>query len=56
MTECTAGELELVLVPLYEYAISLPASEAFRQADLRKNRSEALSEVERPKAPAEITE
>ncbi len=56
LTECTAGELELVLVPLYEYTISLPASEAFRQADLRKNRSEALSEVERPKAPAEITE
>jgi len=55
LTECAASELNLVLVPLYEYTISLPTSEAFRQADLRTNRSEALSEVERPSEPGEKT-
>ena len=48
LVECGGQNLQATLVPLYEYTLSLPHSEAFRKADLRKNRSEALSEVERP--------
>ena len=48
LVECRGKDLEAILVPLHEYILLLPDSEAFRNADLRKDRSEALSEVERP--------